>query len=366
MNKSYLVIGAGVVVAAVVGISLFSGKKGPDTAKAPAADAAVGSAGNLNIYNWTDYIPDELIKKFENETKVKVTLDLYDTNETLLAKLKAGGTGYDIIVPSHNYVPILINENLIQKVDVKSFENYKYISDSMKSPEWDKNQEYTIPYQNGTTGFLYLKDKVPGVTGESWKEFFEPSKEVCGKLNVFKSPDDVLQMAQIYLGIPQCSKDAKEMQKVQDLLVKQKKCVKIYSSENMNDRLKSGEVVMSNQWDGNAVRAVHEDGMADAVYAFPKEGILAWADNVAIPTGAVNVDNAKKFMNFLLKPENMAMLSNFSGYQNSVPETKQFLKPALQANQPQTVPAGYKLHWNKSCEPEAIKLADKVWAKVIQ
>ncbi len=111
------------------------------------------ASGELFIYNWTEYTPPELIAKFEKETGIKVSVDTYDSNETLLAKLQAGATGYDIVVPSQNFVPIMVNEGLIQKVGVHSLSNYKNLEDRWKKPEWDPEQEYTAPWQWGTTSF---------------------------------------------------------------------------------------------------------------------------------------------------------------------------------------------------------------------
>ena len=131
--------------------------------------------GELFIYNWTEYTPPELITKFEKETGIKVSVDTYDSNETLLAKLQAGATGYDIVVPSQNFVPILINEGLIQKVGVHKLPNFKNMEDRWQFPEWDPQQEYSGPWQWGTTSFSYNSEIYSG-KGASLKEFFEPSE----------------------------------------------------------------------------------------------------------------------------------------------------------------------------------------------
>jgi len=178
---------------------------------AAAAILTLGSAnaaGELFIYNWTEYTPPELIDKFEKETGIKVSVDTYDSNETLLAKLQAGATGYDLVVPSQNFVPILINEGLIQKVDVHSMANFKNLKERWKFPEWDPKQEYTGPWQWGTTSFSFNSELYAG-KGKSLKEFFEPSEKMRGRLSVFQTPDEVVSLANIYLGIPFCSEDAR-------------------------------------------------------------------------------------------------------------------------------------------------------------
>jgi len=173
---------------------------------AAAAMLALGSAkadGELFIYNWTEYTPPELITKFEKESGIKVSVDTYDSNETLLAKLQAGATGYDIVVPSQNFVPIMINEGLIQKVGVHALPNFKNMKDRWKFPEWDPKHEYTGPWQWGTTSFSYNSELYSG-KGTSLKEFFEPTDEVKGRLSVFQTPDEVVSLANIYLDIPFC------------------------------------------------------------------------------------------------------------------------------------------------------------------
>ena len=121
--------------------------------------AALGTAsaakaeGELFIYNWTDYTAPELIEKFETETGIKVTLDTYDSNETLLAKLKSGATGYDIVVPTHNFVRIFVEEGLLEKIDVAALPGYANIEERWQKPEWDPEGAYTIPWQWGTTSF---------------------------------------------------------------------------------------------------------------------------------------------------------------------------------------------------------------------
>ena len=123
------------------------------------------SAGQLNLYNWVDYTPPELISKFEKETGIKVNIDSYDSNETLLAKLKSGATGYDVVVPSQNFVTIMVSEGMLEKISVKSMANYENVDKRWKNPPWDPNQDYTAPYQMGTTSFSINMDGYDGNEG---------------------------------------------------------------------------------------------------------------------------------------------------------------------------------------------------------
>ena len=321
------------------------------------------AAEELFIYNWTEYTPPELITKFEKETGIKVSVDTYDSNETLLAKLQAGATGYDLVVPSQNFVPILVSEGLIQKVAVHSLPNYKNLEDRWKKPDWDPQQEYTAPWQWGTTSFSYNSENYSG-KGTSLKEFFEPSEEVRGRLSAFQTPDEVVSLANIYLGIPFCSEDAKQMKKVQDLLVAQKEFVVAYNSETMSDLLTSGEALITNHWSGFS-RLGRLTG-APIVYAYPKEGVVGWFDSLVVPTSAKNVENAKKFMNFMMDPVNMAMLTENQGYGDAVMGTAAYYSDELKSAPEINPPADLKVFFAPTCSPKAQSLIDKVWTKVMQ
>ena len=141
------------------------------------------AAGKLNLYNWADYTPEDLVNKFEAETGIQVTVDTYDSNETLLAKLQAGGgsTGYDLAVPSQHFVEIMIKEGLIEKISgIKDMTNYQYVAEQFQSPSFDPTQEYSTPWQLGSASWAYRANSYSG-NASSMMEFFKPSDEVCGK-----------------------------------------------------------------------------------------------------------------------------------------------------------------------------------------
>ena len=332
------------------------------TAIAMLISASANAAGELFIYNWTEYTPPELVEKFEKETGIKVSVDTYDSNETLLAKLQAGATGYDLVVPSQNFVPIMINEGLIQKVAVYDLPNYKNYEENWKKPAWDPQHEYSAPWQWGTTSFSYSDDY--SGKGESLKEFFEPSEELRGRLSVFPTPDEVVSLANIYLGIPFCSEDPKEMKKIQDLLVAQKEFVVAYNNETMSDLIASGEALMTNHWNGYS-RLGRLAG-APVNYAYPKEGVVGWFDSLVVPTSAKNVENARKFMNFMMDPVNMAILTENQGYGDAIKGTAQYYSEELKSAPEVNPPSDLNVVFAPTCSPKAQSLIDKVWTKVLQ
>ncbi|MDE0053370.1 MAG: extracellular solute-binding protein [Gammaproteobacteria bacterium] len=335
-----------------------------------ATAAVVGFAGfahaegDLFIYNWSDYTSPELVEKFEAETGIEVTIDTYDSNETALAKLQSGATGYDIVVPSQHFVEIMISEGLLQKVGVHAMENFKNVDERWAFPRWDPEQEYSAPWNWGSASFSYHGDLYSG-TGASLSEFFEPSEEVCGRLGVFEAPDEVINMANLYLGIPFCSEDPEEMMRVQELMANQKPCVTTYSSEAMNDRLANEDVIMTAHWNGYSKKGREGTG-TNIIYAYPAEGIVGWFDSVVVPVGASNVENAKIFLNFMMDPENAAIQSNFANYANAIVGSGEFMDASLSTAPELNVPADVPVVFGESCSPAAQKLIDRVWTKVLQ
>ena len=325
------------------------------------------AAEELNLYNWVDYTPPELISKFEKETGIKVNVDSYDSNETLLAKLKSGATGYDVVVPSQNFVTIMISEGMLEKIPVKSMSNYKNVDKRWQSPPWDPTQDYSAPWQMGTTSFSINMDGYDG-PGNSLKEFFEPNDSVSGKVQVFRTPDEVIPLALMYLGYPQCNENPKQMKEVQELLIKQKKHVKTYNSETMIANLASGEVMVSSHWDGYSMKNRTENNVPNLKFVHPKEGIIGWFDSLVVPKGAPNKANAEKFLNFMMDAKNGAEISNFNRYASPLDAKAiaSYIDPALGKAQEINLDPSIPVHFSETCSQKAIKLYDRVWTKVLQ
>ncbi len=321
------------------------------------------SAAELHLYNWTDYTSPDLIAKFEKETGIKVIEDTYDSNETLLAKLQSGATGYDVAFPSQHFVEIMAKEGLLQKVDIKSMPNYKNVDPKFKNPSWDPNQEYSVPWHWGSASVQYRSDLYDGKL-ESLKEFFEPSDKVKGRLQVFKTPDEVLNMANLYLGLPFCSEDPQHAKQVLELFKKQKPSVLLYSSENMTDRLANGETVMANGWNGDTFKG-RMDVNPNIVYAYPKEGIIGWFDSIVVPKGAKNLDAAKKFMNFMMAPENIAINSNFARYANGIVGSSAYFADDMKGA-PELATPSVPVKFGQACSAKAQKLIDRVWTQLLK
>ncbi len=326
---------------------------------------AAAQSKQLFLYSWANYVPPNLIKRFEAETSIKVTLDVYDSNETMLAKLQAGGGGYDIVIPSDSVLSTMIKSGLLTKVDAGKMPNHKNVTAPHDRPPADPNSDYSVPYTWGSTGFTYDSAKVPGgKLTDSWKEFFEPRPEVSGSIAAMSSQGEMFTAAAHYLGIDTCTENPADAQKILDILLKQKPSVKIYSSSGTIGRMAAGEVTMHHQWNG----ASYKSGLklTAAVFVYPKEGMNLWSDYFVVPKGAPNVENAKIFMNWMMDPKNAAEASNFNGYNNAVRGSSAFMDPALAASPAINPPEAMKARFRpvKDCSAKARELRDGVWTRL--
>lgn len=321
--------------------------------------------GQLNVVSWSGYFSPQILEKFQKETGIKVTVDSYDSNETLLAKLKQGGTGYDVAIPSHQFVPILVQENLLERFDPARQPYYASIVDNLKKPTWDPEGAYAVPFIWGTTSVVVDTNTYKGPM-DSYSLLFQPPTELQGKVNMFDSASEVIDTASVYLGIPLCSEDPKQMQQVLTLLKQQKPYVKTYSSKAgaIRENLASGEIDMSLFWGGSSMRA--REMKPSLRYLYPKEGVMAWVDNLVIPKGARNPDNAKRFIAFLSQPENAALTQNFLKHQSPIKGVEPYLDASLKDAPELHIPDGTKVLFSKTCGEGAIRLADRVWTSLMR
>jgi len=319
--------------------------------------------GKLNIYNWFDYMPQELIDKFSKAHDVDVTMDTYDSNEALLARLKAGVTGYDIGVPGDYMVAILIQEGFLEKVQPNKLENFKNVDPKWIDVYFDKGREYSVPYQWGTTSFM-VDTAVYGGDIDSLKIIFDPPAELSGKINMLKDVNDVLNMGLRYLGHPRCNDNPEQLKELNALMQGSKKHWLSFNSDGAKEVLVSGDAAAGMNWNGFGMRARMEKSTLK--YAYPKEGITAWMDNFVVFKGAPNVENAKKFMNFMMIPENAATLTNFARYTAGVKGTEPFLDDDLKTAYEVNPPASVVMEFVPPCKDEVIRLYDRIWTNLLK
>ncbi|WP_422367281.1 extracellular solute-binding protein [Pelagibius sp.] len=327
------------------------------------AASAASAEGVLNFANWAEYTSPELIEKFEKETGIKVVLDTYDSSETLLAKLQAGGADYDVVVPGNNFVAGMISEGLIQNVDVRSLPGFANLEGRWQSPPWDPTNEYSIPWLWGTTGFT-VDTSAYGGDIHTYEVLFNPPPELQGEIGMFNSADEVVKMVHAYLGNDLCTEDPAHFQAAFDVLKAQKQHVKMYQSEGLRERMLSGEVKAHSNWNGSSLKLRAQD--AKFAYAYPKEGVLTWMDVMVVPSGAKNKDNALKFLAFMLQPENVAIQSNFARYSNAVAGSDAYMAAELKTAPEIVAPSDRTFIFVPACSEKSIKLQDQVWTRLLK
>lgn len=320
------------------------------------------AAGELNIYNWGNYTSPELIKKFEEKYDVKVTLTDYDSNTTALTKIEAGGSGFDIVVPTGNYIPIYVEKGLLLETRPDEMENFKNVAARWVDVPWDPGRHYTVPWQWGTTGVAVNKKAYSGDINTS-AIFMDPPEELVGKVNVVPEMNDVINMAIFYEGGEACTEDKDVLRKVRDALMAAKP--KWMSMDyGTTDKLKSGEYQATVNWNGSTFRARLEN--PDVAYGYPKEGYPLWMDAVAVLKDAKNVENAKLFQNFIMEPENAALISAFARYSNGITGSEAFMPPEMKGAPELDTPAEFQAAgvFLPVCPKSARDIYTKIWTEL--
>jgi len=307
----------------------------------------------------------DILTQFEEECGVKVTETNFDSNETLLATLQAGGADYDIVVPSDYMVQLMVDEGMLMELDWNVVTNIQHMEPLNVNQYFDPDQKYTVPYFWGTSGFAVDTNVVTDYEA-SWKTMFEPSEENCGKISMLDDERETIGAALMYLGYSINDTDPAHLEEAKDLLVEQSKCVKAYDSQTNDDLIISGEAVLAHIWTGDAILAGLPDygGREGIVYVIPQEGCTIWQDNMAIPVNAPNAYTAMVFMNYLQYPEIAAQNAEYVGYGTPNAAAKEFIDPAILEDESIYPPAEVepRLQWIEDVG-DAIELYDRIWTE---
>ena len=325
--------------------------------------AAAFADGKLSIYHWFEYIPQELLDKFSSETGIEVTMDTFDSNEAMLANLKAGKMGtYDVAVPGDYMVEIMIGEGLLDTIAEGELANMGNIEPQWLDVPFDPGRMHSIPYQWGSTSFSVNRDVYSGDI-RTTSLIFDPPAELSGKINILDSQGEVMLLASMHLGIPQCSSDRDQLKALDDLLQSAKEHWASFNSDGAKDVLVSGDAAVGMIWNGFSSKARAEG--ANVEYSYPREGLIVWMDNVVLLRDAPNRDNALKFMDFLLEPENVAAVTNFARYSAGVTGVTDLLDEDLksqpEAIPPADAPAGTFI---QVCDQATQEVYDAIWTRL--
>ncbi len=285
----------------------------------------------VNVYNWSDYIAEDTIEKFEAETGIKVVYDVYDSNEVLEAKMLTGNSGYDVVVPTSDFLQRQVAAGAYQPLDKSKLPNLANMDESLmaNAAVYDPGNEYATIYMWGTTGIGYNEGMVTERLGEdyevnSWDLVFNPETAAkladCG-ITVLDAPTELIPAAMNYLGLDPRSTDAADLEAGAELLMSVRPYIRYFHSSQYINDLANGDVCVSVGWSGDVfiaqARAAEAENGVDVLYVIPDEGALQWFDMMAIPVDAPHPDNAHTFINFIMDAQITADITNYVWYANA-------------------------------------------------
>ena len=337
-------------------------------------------AEEVRVYNWSDYIDESLLDKFEEETGIDLVYDVFDSNEVLETKMLAGGSGYDVVVPSGTFLQRQISAGAFQKLDQSQLTNQDNMWDVIEDrvSKYDPNNEYAVNYMWGTTGIGVNINKVKEVLGddapvESLSLIFDPANmeklSECG-VHFLDAPVEMIPAALAYIGEDPDSQDTDTIEKAEPILSAVAPYVqKFHSSEYIN-ALANGDICVAFGWSGDILqardRAAEADNGVEIEYYAPKEGALMWFDNMAIPVDAPNPEGAHKFLNFIMDAQNMAAASNYVYYANGNKASQEFLvddvigDPAIYPDEATLE----NLYTTSPYDPKIQRVVTRMWTKI--
>ena len=320
----------------------------------------------INVYSWGEYIANgtdgsmDVNAEFTARTGIKVNYTTFDSNESLYSKLVGGGADYDVIVPSDYMESKLINEDMLLPLDFENIPNYQYIDGQFRSPGYDPENRYSVPYTWGVVGVFYNTRYIESV--ESWESLWDD--EYAGKILMFDNPRDSFAIAQFMLGQDVNTTDPEDWRAAADLLKDQKPLVQAYVMDQIFDKMESGEAWIAPYYAGDA--AILVDNSEDIDFAVPKEGTNFFVDAMCVPKTASHKREAEEYINFLCDPEIAGANMDYVGY--STPETaaKEYLDPEV-AESPLHYPSEETLSRTQifvNLPEETSREVDRLWAEV--
>lgn len=334
------------------------------TACGGSSDTA-SSAGELNLYVWTEYVPDSVIQKFESETGIKVNVSTYSSNEDMLAKVKSEGEGtYDIVQPTDYMVSQMIAQGMLEKVDKNALANLGNIGEAYLDPAYDPGNTYSIPYQGGAVAIAVNTSKVPSGAITSYADLFDPQYK--NSLVVLDDYRAIIGVAARSLGYSMNETDPTRLAEIKDRLLSLKNNIKLYDSDSPKSALISGDCDLGLCWTAEIALAMDENPDIEIVY--PSEGAYLFMDNWCVPKGAKNYDQAMKFINFMLDPENVKLVLAEFPYMNPNTTAVNAMGEDYVANIAKNPPEDVvkKGEYVQNLDSKTLALYDQMWTDLKQ
>ena len=312
----------------------------------------------INVFNCGDYIDEELITKFEEETGYKVEYSTYDTNEIMYSKIKSGSNKYDLVFPSDYMIEKMINEGMAEKINFDNVPNYKYIDEKFKNLSYDPNNEYSVPYMWGTIGIIYNPEVVKEEV-KSWDILWD--KKYDKEIIMFNSVRDTMAIALSKLGYSMNSTNPEEIKQAADILIEQKPIVKAWFVDQVKDAMINDEAALATVWSGDANYIISENPKLE--YVVPEEGSNKWFDAMVIPKDAPNKEGAEAFINFLTDPENSLQNVDYIQYYTPNWKTYEMLDDEVKESYP-TDETLDKCEVFKDLDRDSLKIYDDEWIRI--
>ncbi|MCO6187081.1 polyamine ABC transporter substrate-binding protein [Rhizobium sp. L1K21] len=334
----------------------------------------------VNVYNWSDYIDETILQDFTRETGIKVVYDVFDSNEILETKLLAGGTGYDVVVPTANFLTRQIEAGVFEKLDKSKLPNLKNMWDVIneRTARYDPGNNYAIDYMWGTDGIGYNVDKVKAILGTdenlSLDVLFKPDVAAkfadCG-IQILDAPQDVIPTLLMYMGLDPDSTNPDDYKKAEEVLMSIRPYVRKFHSSEYINALANGDICLAFGYSGDVFqardRAAEANNGVHVNYAIPVEGAAMWFDMMAIPADAPHKEEAYEFLNYIMRPEVIAKATNYVYYANGNKASQQFINediindPAIYPDDA-TMAKGFTL---ATVDPKTQRIMTRVWTRVL-
>lgn len=358
-----LTLAGAVGVALLLGTSACSpqSKEGSSPNEGSSTEFPESGSGELNFFNFTNYVNPDALTKFTEDTGIKVNVDTFSSAEEMVAKVKTGSATYDVVATSDYIAEDLIDSGQLLQIDATTWPNGGNIEASAVDAYYDEGRKFTTPYAEIYNAIGVNTSQVTD-TVASWADYFAAPSAARGKIGMHDSQTFVIDAALLATGAETCTTDGEAYQKAFELLEEFKPNIKIISSDGTIDRLAGGETTLSTMWNGSFTRAQAQN--ADLEYVFPEEGFMSSSDNLAILANAKNPDNAKIFMNWLLDPQNAALNANWIKYYVPVVGLEAELDKLDNEGAPVIVPNSDELERmlpQVPCSADVKEQYDKLW-----